>query len=398
MVALDRTFAYTVHRTDTFPSPDPNGPLSQSISPPDPHEHPVCPPPSSSSSINLPQNPSSPHSSHSHNAPSTSSYTSSAQPPTTMIPDDFLPLLHCPLCRPSALLQNPITLRCGHTVCGRHLVQSPDSSTSPFSLASLIPSTSQRTPPPCPIPTCQSLNPSTRSLALHPNARVNFIPPPASVFHIDQDDEGLLHSRSDVSVNKILSLLLRSESSFPSSDHPSTSDDDETEPEDDGAPEPSVEEESDLDDEGSTVTNNHTDRSRPRATSFSAPRTSNSAPTFRSSGDPTPSASGHGPRRSREHFSHSPSPEPPRKRLRRTPRRRPHKTDAPIQLRHHRGRVANSGSDDGMAPSVRLEKELMAELQCQICFALMWQPVTTPCQHVSLFHFAPYAFTFSSPI
>ena len=300
-----------------------------------------------------------------------------------MTPDDFLPLLHCPLCDPSALLQNPITLRCGHTVCGTHLVQSASSSSSSsFSLASLIPSSSQRTPPPCPIPTCPSLNPSTKPLAVHPNARVNFIPPPpnASVFHIDQDDEGLLHSRSDVTVNKILSLLVRSEASFPSSDHPSTSDDDETGPEDHDAPGGSVESESDLDEEGSTTTNTHSDRARPRSTSFSASRPSNVAPSFRASADPSTSTSGHRPRRSRDNYSQSPSPEPPRKRLRRTPIQHANTVDSPIRFRHTRGKA---GSDDSLASAVRLEKDLMAELQCQICFALMWQPVTTPCQHVS---------------
>ncbi|PCH41212.1 hypothetical protein WOLCODRAFT_151254, partial [Wolfiporia cocos MD-104 SS10] len=33
------------------------------------------------------------------------------------------------------------------------------------------------------------------------------------------------------------------------------------------------------------------------------------------------------------------------------------------------------------APHVDFEKELLAELTCEICFALLVQPLTTPCQH-----------------
>ncbi|OBZ76043.1 LON peptidase N-terminal domain and RING finger protein 1 [Grifola frondosa] len=32
-------------------------------------------------------------------------------------------------------------------------------------------------------------------------------------------------------------------------------------------------------------------------------------------------------------------------------------------------------------PTTNFEKELLTELNCEICFALLWQPVTTPCQH-----------------
>jgi hypothetical protein len=33
-----------------------------------------------------------------------------------------------------------------------------------------------------------------------------------------------------------------------------------------------------------------------------------------------------------------------------------------------------------------LEKELLSELTCQICYTLFYEPVTTPCQHVRLSH------------
>jgi hypothetical protein len=28
------------------------------------------------------------------------------------------------------------------------------------------------------------------------------------------------------------------------------------------------------------------------------------------------------------------------------------------------------------------QKDLLAELTCEICFVLLYQPITTPCQHV----------------
>ena len=31
-----------------------------------------------------------------------------------------------------------------------------------------------------------------------------------------------------------------------------------------------------------------------------------------------------------------------------------------------------------------LVKELLSELTCEICFTILYQPVTTPCQHVSV--------------
>jgi hypothetical protein len=32
----------------------------------------------------------------------------------------------------------------------------------------------------------------------------------------------------------------------------------------------------------------------------------------------------------------------------------------------------------------QFEKELLAELSCEICLTLYYQPITSPCQHVSL--------------
>ncbi|KAI0003075.1 PUA-like domain-containing protein [Russula compacta] len=40
---------------------------------------------------------------------------------TTTTCSDLLPLLHCPLCPPSSTLTLPVTLFCGHTVCAKHV-------------------------------------------------------------------------------------------------------------------------------------------------------------------------------------------------------------------------------------------------------------------------------------
>ena len=50
-------------------------------------------------------------------------------------------------------------------------------------------------------------------------------------------------------------------------------------------------------------------------------------------------------------------------------------------------RTTSSAGDDADAPTdreTRFEKELLTELTCMICFAPMWKPITTPCQHVSV--------------
>ena len=50
-------------------------------------------------------------------------------------------------------------------------------------------------------------------------------------------------------------------------------------------------------------------------------------------------------------------------------------------------RTTSSAGGDADAPTdreTRFEKELLTELTCMICFAPMWKPITTPCQHVSV--------------
>lgn len=46
---------------------------------------------------------------------------------------------------------------------------------------------------------------------------------------------------------------------------------------------------------------------------------------------------------------------------------------------------------DRKSPQTKLEKDLMAELTCEICFMLLYQPITTPCQHVRFFSLLPHS-------
>lgn len=45
-------------------------------------------------------------------------------------------------------------------------------------------------------------------------------------------------------------------------------------------------------------------------------------------------------------------------------------------------RLASPSPSDGILS--RFQKNLLAELTCEICFVLLYQPITTPCQHVRL--------------
>ncbi|KAI0952100.1 hypothetical protein AcV7_008013 [Taiwanofungus camphoratus] len=76
--------------------------------------------------------------------------------------------------------------------------------------------------------------------------------------------------------------------------------------------------------------------------------------------------------------SQPPHGPPPRPRSR-SPPPRPRKRRR--RLRPPRATHVPTPTAPDMDPHARLEKELFAELTCEICFGLLWQPVTTPCQH-----------------
>ncbi|KAI0375682.1 hypothetical protein BV20DRAFT_959699 [Pilatotrama ljubarskyi] len=240
-----------------------------------------------------------------------------------MTPPSLLPLLYCPLCSPPALLRAPVTLQCGHTFCAAHF--------TPYS----APSTSKATDaapslPSCPLPTCSST--SRPPLCSHP--------PPL-----------------DVTVNKVIGIL--------------------STPETEDVPPPSFHDDSDERTDSEYEVDSDSDLEYlplpPQSPQSPASVASRSASSPVRDPDPAGLVSRSlPPRVDTRHRSRSrsqPSPRlPPRKR-----RRHLHRRVSPTS----RSQPHRSDHD----PQARLEKELLSELTCEICFGLLWQPLTTPCQH-----------------
>ncbi|KAI0759917.1 PUA-like domain-containing protein [Irpex lacteus] len=229
------------------------------------------------------------------------------------MPDKILPLLRCPLCPFSTLLEAPITLHCGHTVCSKHVIRPHTTSTS------------------CPLPTCTSRNATAQQAQIHPESGVNFrsaspqdVPMPMPLNARADSSSGSGAPRVDVTVNKILSLTTRT----------------------------------------------HRELQRFQ---YDAPLAGLSAMGVSSSSSASNSTT----------TTHR-----PRRHSRSRSRSHTHSHDArDFASRHSRLPSAQERSTSRLllsnrrAASALFEKELLSELTCEICFALMWQPVTTPCQH-----------------
>ncbi|PSR79870.1 hypothetical protein PHLCEN_2v6858 [Hermanssonia centrifuga] len=280
---------------------------------------------------------------------------------TTMMPGQILPFLNCPRCSQSALLEAPITLHCGHTVCSKHIgrpqnTSPPSPSLLSSILSSITPSSSDAASssgspiPLCPLPTCTRRSPDDASpVYLHPAAHVGITsaPLPPSEHPPAPSSSRPAPPRVDVTVNKIIVLVQRAiqASTLVEEDRVPTlggDEDERTDSEDDFEDE----EGHDHDDEEDALS------SRP----------------------PTHSLDDDSPSGSRRLLPH---PRSPSSRSRR-PRKRPRLSHTSPSTRAPPRRLDRAG-DAGTS----FEKELLTELTCEICFALMWQPVTTPCQHVS---------------
>lgn len=196
-------------------------------------------------------------------------------------PSDILPLLKCPVC--SLTLSSPITLHCGHSLCSSH----------PFPTA-------------CPISGCSSSAlPALPPIPTHSTVHITTLPnshtlPPPSISPIH-------HSRVDVTLNNIISLVSR--------------------------------------------TQNQLDHIQPH----------------------------------HDNDTHEQS-DRPRKRPRRMSQDSCLLTHLQNQARHSRTVPANQplpSSESLDTPILqRFHKELLTELTCEICLILLYQPITTPCQHV----------------
>jgi hypothetical protein len=331
----------------------------------------------------------------------------------------LLPLLFCPLCAvaggstPRPLLHQPFTLHCGHTVCSSHL-------------KTLDPA--QR----CPLPVCSSTpNPDTTRPNIPSTSRVVYlpaVPPPASV---PRSTSASFEQRVDITISKLIEVVSRHSppppppSSHGDSDH-SDGDDHQPHPQERPLPTatlPSSDEETEF-----PVTRDPLDRSSghrrrrrraPEPTRRPAQNQSGltlaSARSMRvisadSADNAPPSSSGHAGRSStspprtasgESSDGSDSSTEPPKKRRRHDTRSSV--TDRGIQssVIEPEAGAGNSESVDALQPShpgseprqdpergdenlqTRIEKALLTELSCEICFTIYYQPVTTPCQHVS---------------
>ncbi|KAI9512173.1 PUA-like domain-containing protein [Russula earlei] len=237
----------------------------------------------------------------------------------------LLPLLHCPLCL--STLTAPVTLYCGHSVCAKHVSLPPHLPSSSQSHLHLPLRLSRLTP--CPIERCTA---SPSALSPLPNipssSRVTFYPPLG--FQPDRDAAAFANipeSRTDITLNKILTIIRRyHHQQAQSSQHLTTVHSDS------GS-------DSQSDVEILDVQGNSPSQPFPVASSS------------RASGDASPSVP-------RQLSSDGSQRGPVRTGARKRPR-----LDAPPQ------------SPD------QFEKELLAELACEICLNLLYHPVTSPCQH-----------------
>lgn len=396
-------------------------PLTQSS---DGREHsPSASSPSSSSNGPYSSTASASNASHMNGIPPSSrpSSTQTSSPSSdSMIPihpDTFLPLLRCPLCDPPALLSSPITLRCGHTVCTKHLTSSPPQ--SPSLLSHLFSHPRHKPPlPPCPLPTCKSSAPAPASsssefLPRHPDSRVGYIPPPPAPSSPPPGPDDNLNNfkefplRVDVTVNKVLALLTRSHLWFRDEESDASQSysiqpyrqDEQTDSEDDNVSFPVDEspEEGDLE-LHQVFDRDQQSRLTPGSGSGTHVPISEDPPPLpqgilsQHGISSLPSRTDHPRRRPR-----SPPSSPPVR-----PRKRPRLNRTFRSLAPQPSGLSGNDSLQARArfsASARLEKELLAELTCEICFGLMWQPLTTPCQHVrlifltsSIFHFLSWLF------
>ena len=345
--------------------------------------------------------------------------------PSSMPLRRLLPLLFCPLCAvdggsaPRPLLRNPFTLHCGHTVCLSHL-KTPDPTQ------------------PCPLPVCSSTpNPNAARPNIPSSSRVIYlpaVPPPAPV---RRSTSTSVDQRVDITISKLIEVVSRhSRPSPPPSNH---GDSDLSEGEDpqlhlpERAPPPTTLPSSDEETESPIVRD--LDRSsglrrrrRPAPELVSQPTIPNQSESVLTStssvnvvsdnliDDALHPSSGHAggpctppPRTAGGENSDGSdlSIQPPKKRPRRDTRSSvpdretesqsiepeaetgnsdgPSRTDVnrpqPSRLDAEPRQDPGEGGDENF--QTRIEKELLTELNCEICFTIYYQPVTTPCQHVS---------------
>ena len=330
----------------------------------------------------------------------------------------LLPLLTCPLCSvsrgssPFPLLRDPFTLHCGHTVCSSHL-------------ETLDPT--QR----CPLPVCSSTpNPNTPLPNVPSGSRVIYLPaapPPPSSRQAATTPSDQNEQKVDITVRKLIEVVSRHSppplvpSDLGDSDH---SDEEGHHAHLERSSAVSSDEETEFRAAGGMRRSSGLRRRRTPelATQYNIPNNSDStlqssSPTSVVSADSVegtlPSSSGQAgdslpPRTAGGEISDwsDLGPEPPKKRPRCDSRALVTDQQTQSWVIEPEAETGNSDGPNHPTPFQQppsrpgaepprdlgtvgedlrtiVDKELLTELCCEICFAIYYQPVTTPCQHVS---------------
>ncbi|TDL29500.1 hypothetical protein BD410DRAFT_779913 [Rickenella mellea] len=245
-----------------------------------------------------------------------------------MVSQHLLTPLLCPLCDPPALLDLPITLHCGHTVCGIHIRACSSSSLTPVRPVAL---------PTCPLSYCNSTS-TLFTPTIPPTSSVIYSPASPHISDGDHDKPiRIPNPPVDVSVSRIISIITR--------------------PEPSAGPVVSV---TNLDDNSSRQNSHRENNDLNHIGSHISQESGSSSPSPITSSDGILDLD-----ESLQHRDHD-SPTIPTSR----PRKR------------RRQRCADQSlSEPSAVPNQQLYKELNEQLTCEICFMLLYEPVTTPCQH-----------------
>lgn len=243
-----------------------------------------------------------------------------------MIPH-ILPLLFCPLCPSHSTLTAPVTLYCGHTVCAKHVsLPAHPPSSSPVLLRLT----------PCPIQGCTASPASPPPLNIPPSSPVTFYPAVAHQSDHDASAFATVPARmNDVTVNNLATIIHRYDQQLqaqslhhlPDADSGSSSD-------------------SQTDEEISDT------RASSPTQAFIAGSSANT---------------GEGPSSIPRQVSSDGS------------QQHPARMSTRASSRHGGGSRFRRRSPAQSAD--QFEKELLAELSCEICLTLYYQPITSPCQH-----------------
>ena len=329
-----------------------------------------------------------------------------SQHPSSMPLRRLLPLLSCPLCAAAnrgsgafPLLRNPFTLHCGHTVCSSHLPTLDHT---------------QR----CPLPVCPSAaNTNTARPNIPSSSTVIYYPatpPPPSSHQTTTTPIDQYEQLVDITVSKLLDVVSRHSPPPPRASDLEDSDrsDGDDEHEQPVGPSTARVLPNSIGETEFRVTRGmrrSSGRRRRPAPESTLPSTSISTSVISADSvqDALPTSPGHAgystplpPRPNGGEISDGSdsSPEPPKKRLRCDSRAlvTDQQTQSftietasnsdnannpePIQPNSEPHQDPNQNVEDLRA---RVDKELLTELSCEICFAIYYQPVTTPCQHVS---------------